>query len=1026
MLQGRITADTPGGAGTPEQARSSRGISFLWSQLAGRWELSGPVTRMRLAFLAFSVLSLVALTPMLARDALDGSRLGAAALGLGLLLAVKWVWEHEHMPPHVLADTAEGLALVVVGLALQSPLLLLILLFARISYRALDASAARSGLLMAGYIAAFLAPALVPGNHLSASRLELAFLSTGFPLAALVMHLLGVSLLRLAASTDRETVLQHVAEVIALVDDDGVVQYASPAVRSVFGVEPADVTGRNANDMLHPDDAERVRAALRGACASQTSTVVEARLAHRDGKWRDVMLTASAAGTVRGGPGLVLTVRDVTEQRRTQAALAHSEAGFRLLFDRHPHPMWVYDAQTLRFLAVNDAAVTRYGYTRAEFATMTIVHIRPAADVPLLLDDLAGNREALQSGAVWRHQLKNGRVIDVEISSHSLEFAGRDAVLVLAQDITSRTALEAQLRHRADHDPLTDLANRTLFAERVTTVLSRPGGTAACAVLIVDLDDFKIVNSTLGRHAGDELLMVAAARLDATLRSSDTAARLGGDEFAILLDGVSEPSEAVEVAERLAELLRAPVQLPARDLLISCSIGVAISGPAIADCDTLLRCADMAMRAAKSDGKGRVRVYQARMGDQVLDRMALEEDIRMAVSRGELRLVYQPQVHLQSGRISGVEALVRWDHPRRGAVPPDEFIGVAEQCGAIADIDAWVLREACAQARRWRDQGLPRLRMGVNLSGRELDGESLSDRVTECLAETGLHPDDLEFEITESAAVAQEEVALHALDSLRERGVRVAIDDFGTGYSALGRLRSYPVDRIKIDKSFVQEIGDGTERAPLVAAMIVMAHSLGLEVVAEGVETPNQLALLARHGCDTVQGYLTCRPLPPEQITVMLRDARLENALAELLQQRPQTVDAILELVSGEVGFDELAATLLDDVLQRLDSVAVSVAVIDWQSGSMRVVASRGAQQLPGDTAQQMIPLVAPDGTLVGEMRVISRSGAGNDDLAQPLLRLYARVLAATLLRPGGTDIVGASSRSTRRPNVNDAATADS
>jgi diguanylate cyclase (GGDEF)-like protein/PAS domain S-box-containing protein len=560
--------------------------------------------------------------------------------------------------------------------------------------------------------------------------------------------------------------------------------------------------------------------------------------------------------------------RAVGAEREALTALGESERNFRRLFDANPNAMWAYDVETLRFLAVNDAAVSRYGWTREEFLAMQITDIRPPDEIPRLLDSMSDDRPPMERSGAWRHRFKDGRVIDVEVTSHLQDFAGRKAALVLAHDVSEQRALEEQLRHQAFHDPLTNLANRALFFDRLEHALARVvRAESGCGVLLFDLDDFKTINDSLGHAAGDELLIEVGHRVSLALRPADTASRLGGDEFAVILEDVACAEDAERVADRILESIRNPVHLLGHNIVVSATVGIAIADPgtAITSAAEVMRNADVAMYRAKSTGRGQRLTYISGMQALVADRLALANDLRFAQARGELRVVYQPLLALGSRRVVGVEALVRWTHPDRGPIPPDVFIPLAEEAGLVVGIDRWVLEQACRHARAWRDVGMP-LRVSVNISGRDLDAPGLFESVMATLEATGLEPSLLELELTEGAVVRQRDQALEALRRLRQSGVSVAIDDFGTGYSMLSRLRDFPVDRIKIDRAFVQEVTALRPEAPLVAAMVLMAKALELDVVAEGVETIDQLAFLEAQGCDQVQGYFLSRPAEVEDV----------------------------------------------------------------------------------------------------------------------------------------------------------------
>jgi diguanylate cyclase (GGDEF)-like protein/PAS domain S-box-containing protein len=809
------------------------------------------------------------------------------------------------------------------------------------------------------------------------------------------------------------------------------------------------------------------------------------------------------------------------------ARLSDLDEPCRLLLDHNPMPMWVYDTDSLRFLAVNEAAVALYGYSRDELLAMTINDIRPREAIPALLDDLRTNPTGHRMDTQWTHRKKNGQLIEVEVASHSLVFAARPARIVLANDITRRVAAEAetkrslsllrstlestadgilvvdrhgkvisynsrfaamwgieqemmdqdddatllasvldrlqdpapflakvrelyaepeaesfdvlefadgrvierysrpqmldgaavgrvwsfrdtterrradnalraaaeryrtlfernlagvfrsstnavilecndafarilgfaaaadciglnmhehyahprqraillahlvaggtlanhelqlrrsdgspiwvlanaslldsteqaperviegslvditqrknaesQLAHQAFHDALTGLPNRMLFQDRLNQALSlaRRHGRGL-AVLFLDLDQFKVVNDTLGHTIGDRLLQVVAGRLHQAVRESDTVARVGGDEFNILLPGTTRGVQAAKTAEKILATVAQPVDLDGHRLYLTTSIGISLFPADAQDAEALLTSADIAMYRAKELGRNGYQLCTPEMNARSFERMTLESDLRLGIERAEFRLFYQPQVDMASGRASGVEALLRWQHPYRGLVSPDAFIGVAEEARLIVPIGEWVLRTACRQAVAWHAAGLHGLSLAVNLSALQLQQRGLPGILRSILAETGLDPRHLELEITESAAMQNAAHTVEVLQQLRTLGLRIAIDDFGTGHASLAYLKHFPIDALKIDGGFVADI-DATAANPhgnaIVTAIISLAHGMGLRVIAEGVETEAQLRFLANNGCDEYQGFLFSPPRPADELPPLL------------------------------------------------------------------------------------------------------------------------------------------------------------
>jgi diguanylate cyclase (GGDEF)-like protein len=458
------------------------------------------------------------------------------------------------------------------------------------------------------------------------------------------------------------------------------------------------------------------------------------------------------------------------------------------------------------------------------------------------------------------------------------------AMICIAQDNRERKQHEEQVRQLAYFDAVTGLPNRVQFQHALDEALqdARRHGTKL-AVLFLDLDRFKRINDTLGHAKGDHLLQIFAERLAHGVRRSDTVvrgdrqgerstvARLGGDEFTILLRRIDSSDDAARVASRILEALRAPFDLGGQEVVVDASIGIALYPDDGRNADGLLMHADLAMYHAKARGRANFQFYHQELNAKAMERLWLESELRRALTLEQLALEFQPQLDLVSDQIIGVEALLRWHHPERGRIPPDKFIPLAEESGLIGPIGAWVLHTACSQAKAWLDQGLGGIHVAVNISGEQLRQAHFVDQVAQALAASGLPPGLLELEITESAAMAEPEITVPRLTELKRMGIDLAIDDFGTGYSSLAYLQRFPLDRVKIDRSFVRHVVSSANDAGIVTAIIAMAHQLSFQVIAEGVETEEQLAFLRAHRCDQVQGYLASPPLTAERFVAWLR-----------------------------------------------------------------------------------------------------------------------------------------------------------
>jgi diguanylate cyclase (GGDEF)-like protein/PAS domain S-box-containing protein len=567
----------------------------------------------------------------------------------------------------------------------------------------------------------------------------------------------------------------------------------------------------------------------------------------------DRCLRIGAAGF---GDMLSLTIADVT-------ALKRREASFRLLFDNNPMPMWVFDIETTRFLSVNDAAVQHYGYGRSKFHSMKLQDIWPQ-------DEWSSHYEALQqiggshySGRNWRHLQADGSEIHVLTYGRRVAFEGRDAFMVAVVDVTERRKAEARIAHMAHHDGLTNLPNRELFQERLKEVLE---SDKPVAVLCIDLDLFKNVNDSLGHPIGDRLLKLVAERLRAQVRGNNLAARLGGDEFAVILSSDVSPNEASDVASRLIKLLSAAYEIDGNEVVIGASIGIALSPGDGVTSEELLRNADLALYRAKEDGGGVHRFFEREMDRQAQMRRDMELDLRRALANGEFELHFQPLVDIATDRISGFEALLRWRHPEKGMISPADFIPIAEDIGLIVAIGEWVLREACNEAVKWPAD----VKIAVNLSPVQFRSRNLVQVVVSALASSGLSPKRLELEITESLFLAETEANLAILHQLRELGVSISMDDFGTGYSSLSYLRSFPFDKIKIDRSFVKDLARRSDCVAIVRAISGLGRSLNITTTAEGVETTDQLDWLRAEGCNQVQGFLFSAAKPASEVEQLL------------------------------------------------------------------------------------------------------------------------------------------------------------
>ncbi|WP_277590110.1 EAL domain-containing protein [Pseudomonas chlororaphis] len=646
-------------------------------------------------------------------------------------------------------------------------------------------------------------------------------------------------------------------------------------IKELFGLEPEFVRAMlsHLKPLLHPEDLPLLKRALVEHLKGRTEDyLVEYRVRHADGRW--VWIEDRGRAVERGPGGRVLrmvgTRRDISasKQQEEQRRLAA------MVFEAASEGIVILDPDYV-LLAVNQAFSRVTGYQIEDMLGRNVVDLPCSRDARRHFPVI---HQALEQHGSWQGELvearKSGELYPQWLQLNVVrDTRGKVSHIVgFFADLSARRESEERMRYLTHYDELTGLANRSLFRERLREAHQRMRqGGRSLALVHINLDRFKLLNDSLGHDIADQLLQKMARRLVNALPEADTIARLSGDEFAVLFDAYGSLSSLTRVATRLSAKLRLPITVEGHELVVSASMGISMLPDSAREIPALISQSNIAMQHAKHLGGNNFQFYTASLQASTLERLQLENQLRKAVEERQLKVFYQPKLCLATGRLNAAEALVRWDHPDLGRVPPGDFIGLAEEIGLIGPIGEFVLRQACWQACEWQRQGLPAIRVSVNLSVHQLRQGKLVSQVRSVLEETGLAPHFLELELTESHLLDSVEHIVSTFQQLRDLGVKLAIDDFGTGYSSLSYLKRIPVDYVKIDQAFIRGLSEGGADAAITRAIIAMAHGLSLKVVAEGVEYPGQLAFLKEQKCDEVQGYLISRPVEAEGLAALLR-----------------------------------------------------------------------------------------------------------------------------------------------------------
>ena len=679
---------------------------------------------------------------------------------------------------------------------------------------------------------------------------------------------------------------------IYIYNPDGTIRLWNRAAERIFGWKAEEVVGRP-NPIVPPEKQEEYADLWSQVAEGETLAGMELVRWKKDGSPITIsMSTAAMRDSSLRTIGIMSIAEDITSRKEIERSLRESEERFRSIFEGAAAGMTTITIEG-SYLQVNPAFSRFVGYSQQELTNgmraADITHPDDREKTAQFLEAArAGVRNAFHYEKRFIH--RDGRTLWSHVTTTWLQ--NRDGTsryaVALMQDITERKLAAQQIEQLAYFDPLTGLPNRTLLADRLKQLLARSRRDKhPTGLLSIDLDRFKGVNDAQGRSAGDQLLMEVAARLKTLVRASDTVARLGSDEFAVALSAADPEQAVTTMAQKIMGIFSDPFHIDGQEIFSTISMGIALYPMDGNDADSLMRSAGMAMTAAKEHGKNQYRFFSAEMNSRAVERMVLETSLRRALEREELFLHYQPQIQLQTGAISGAEALLRWQHPDQGLIPPARFIPLAEETGLILPIGEWVLRQACLQAKAWQEEGLPLLRVAVNLSAGQFRQSNLAETIEVILRETGLEANRLELELTESILMESTGETRTVLQRLKELGIFLTIDDFGTGYSSLSYLKNFPIHRLKIDKSFVQDITTDAGDAAIADAIIAMARSLGMSVLAEGVETREQMTFLEKRTCYEMQGFYFGRPEPAKDFQRRFREEG-RKALENLLAPAPQ------------------------------------------------------------------------------------------------------------------------------------------
>jgi diguanylate cyclase (GGDEF)-like protein/PAS domain S-box-containing protein len=655
-------------------------------------------------------------------------------------------------------------------------------------------------------------------------------------------------------------------DVVAKLNHQGVIEYITPSCKRLTGYDFHQLTGKHFHDFIHPDDVEECRASFASFVATNTPRSVCYRYIHASGKvgWLESLREKLYEGGI--DVGVVFTARDVTDRIEAEQEAAVLQANYQAIFSSVNDGIIIYDIETLSIIEANQKACEIFGHSKDNLLLTKLQDFGTGESPYTQKESLAWFQRAIQGETPlydWKIKNSHGKYLDLEVSLKHTMLGGKWCMLTVVRDISERQCAKEKIYRLANFDTLTKLPNRTLFNDRLHIALAHAKrNREQLAVLFLDLDRFKIINDSLGHHAGDFILQEVAERLQLCIREEDTVCRMSADEFIILLTDIEKHSNITKIIIRMVATLSMPFIVEENELRVTSSIGISIYPHNGHTPEVLVKHAELAMYHGKANGRNNYQFFTESLNKTVTERLSLENSLRLAIERNEFVLYYQPQIDIKTNTLIGVEALIRWNHPKDGLISPSKFISIAEETGLIIPIGEWVLREVCRQHLQWINLGLPAIQIAINVSAIQFQEKQFLFTLQEIVRNYNIDPIYLELELTEGILMRDADAATKELSFLKDLGVKLSIDDFGTGYSSLQYLSQFPIDKLKIDQSFIRAMTTHASSLTIVESIISLAEKLHIKVIAEGVETNKELKILQKCGCNEIQGYYFSKPLP--------------------------------------------------------------------------------------------------------------------------------------------------------------------